>query len=68
MSSMIVKPPDDEHAYEQIEAAVMETSRGRWFLNEYARRNRHADYAREVLAALSPPNVACPMHVRKRNA
>lgn len=43
MSSMIVKPPDDEHAYEQIEAAVMETSRGRWFLNEYARRNRHAE-------------------------
>ncbi|KAB0266942.1 hypothetical protein [Microvirga brassicacearum] len=26
-----------------IEAAVMETSRGRWFLREYARRNRHAD-------------------------
>lgn len=43
MSSMIVKPPDDEHAYEQIEAAVMETSRGRWFLSEYARRNRHAE-------------------------
>lgn len=43
MSSMIVKPPDDEHAYEQIEAAVMETSRGRWFLAEYARRNRHAE-------------------------
>lgn len=43
MSSMIVKPPDDEHAYEQIEAAVMETARGRWFLSEFARRNRHAD-------------------------
>lgn len=43
MSSMIVRPPDDEHAYEQIEAAVMETSRGRWFLAEYARRNRHSD-------------------------
>lgn len=43
MSSMIVKPPDDELAYEQIEAAVMETSRGRWFLSEYARRNRHAE-------------------------
>ncbi|HUN13348.1 MAG TPA: hypothetical protein PLE50_13895, partial [Rhabdaerophilum sp.] len=40
---MIVKPPDDEHAYEQIEAAVMETSRGRWFLAEYARRHRHAE-------------------------
>jgi chemotaxis regulatin CheY-phosphate phosphatase CheZ len=43
MSSMIVKPPDDEQAYEQIEAAVMETSRGRWFLAEYARRNRHSE-------------------------
>lgn len=29
--------------YEAIEAAVMETARGRWFLMEYARRNRHAD-------------------------
>lgn len=47
MSSMIVKPPGDEHAdaraYEQIEAAVMETHRGRWFLSEYARRNRQSD-------------------------
>lgn len=43
MSSMIVQPPDHEHAYEQIEAAVMETARGRWFLQEYARRNRQAD-------------------------
>lgn len=29
--------------YTAIEAAVMETSRGRWFLAEYARRNRQAD-------------------------
>jgi hypothetical protein len=29
--------------YEAIAAAVMETSRGRWFLAEYSRRNRHAD-------------------------
>jgi len=29
--------------YEAIEAAVMETTRGRWFLAEYARRNRNAD-------------------------
>lgn len=47
MSSMIVKPPGDgnadAHAYEQIEAAVMETHRGRWFLSEYARRNRQSD-------------------------
>jgi chemotaxis regulatin CheY-phosphate phosphatase CheZ len=37
--------------YDAILAAVMETERGRWFLAEYARRNRHADTA-EVLAAL----------------
>jgi chemotaxis regulatin CheY-phosphate phosphatase CheZ len=43
MSSLIVKPSGDEHAYEMIEAAVMETSRGRWFLAEYARRHRHAE-------------------------
>ncbi len=29
--------------YESIHAAVMETVRGRWFLREYARRNRAAD-------------------------
>jgi chemotaxis regulatin CheY-phosphate phosphatase CheZ len=29
--------------YELIAAAVLETARGRWFLTEHARRNRHAD-------------------------
>jgi hypothetical protein len=29
--------------YDAIEAAVMETNRGRWFLSEFAHRNRHAD-------------------------
>jgi chemotaxis regulatin CheY-phosphate phosphatase CheZ len=29
--------------YESIEAAVMETARGRWFLAEFAQRNRTAD-------------------------
>src|SRR5205085_9695245 len=29
--------------YEAIEGAVMETARGRWFLAEFARRNRNAD-------------------------
>lgn len=29
--------------YEAIEAAVMETARGRWFLAQFARRNRNAD-------------------------
>lgn len=42
-------PVDD---YEEIEAAVMETSRGRAFLLEYARRLRAAETA-QVLAALA---------------
>ncbi|MGB7206815.1 MAG: hypothetical protein WBD37_15195, partial [Anderseniella sp.] len=29
--------------YEEIEEAVMETTRGRWFLTEFARRNKSAD-------------------------
>ncbi len=33
-------PPLDERDFEAIEAAVMETERGRWFLGEFARRNR----------------------------
>ena len=32
-----------EDDYAAIEAAVMETARGRWFLHEYAARNRQAD-------------------------
>lgn len=38
--------------YETIHAAVMETARGRWFLHEYARRNRHADTS-QILDALA---------------
>lgn len=37
--------------FEAIEAAVMETARGRWFLREYAKRNRNAD-TQVVLGAL----------------
>ena len=36
-------PPPSEADYDVIYAAVMESERGRRFLNEYARRNRHAD-------------------------
>ncbi len=35
--------PLRQEDYLAIEAAVMETARGRWFLSEYARRNRNAD-------------------------
>jgi hypothetical protein len=34
--------------YEAIEEAIMQNPRGRWFLNEYARRNRVADTDRLV--------------------
>lgn len=37
--------------FETIESAVVETARGRWFLKEYARRNRNAD-TKAILAAL----------------
>ena len=35
-------PPRPEH-YEAIEQALLESSQGRWFLAEFARRNRTAD-------------------------
>lgn len=41
-----------EQDYEAIEAAVMETERGRWFLREYAARNRVASTS-EILDVLS---------------
>jgi hypothetical protein len=53
-----------EEDYDAIREAFMETSRGRWFLGEYAKRNRNADthmvldaVARieETLAAQKPP-------------
>ncbi len=37
--------------FEQIEAAVQETERGRWFLREFSRRQRALDTA-ELLTAL----------------
>jgi len=43
--------PLRESDYEAIEAAVMETEKGRWFLAEYARRHRSAD-TDEVLGAI----------------
>lgn len=52
--------------YEAIEAAVLETERGRWFLQEYARRLRAAELQKltdivarlEVLIAAGPRPVA----------
>src|SRR5215831_689356 len=51
MANLPVPAPISEADYEAIEGAVMETVRGRWFLAEYARRNRHADTTM-LLAAL----------------
>lgn len=44
--------PPGEADYDAIREAFMETARGRWFLSEYARRNRNADTAM-VLDAVS---------------
>jgi hypothetical protein len=44
--------PLSETDYEAIEAAVMETSRGRWFMAEFAKRNRQADTL-QLLGAIS---------------
>lgn len=43
MSSQTSLTTLDTSAFEMIEEAVAETARGRWFLAEYARRNRNAD-------------------------
>src|SRR4030088_661884 len=41
-----------EQDYDAISEAFMETTRGRWFLGEYAKRNRNAD-TRMVLDAVA---------------
>jgi len=47
----LTKPNDiSENDYRAIEEAVMETARGRWFLAEYAKRNRVSDTTRVVEA------------------
>jgi hypothetical protein len=43
MSGTLATRDAIEADYEAIQLAVMETERGRWFLDEYARRNRQAD-------------------------
>lgn len=45
---MTATPPAEleDSDFETIEAAVLETARGRWFLREFARRARAADTAR----------------------
>ena len=50
--STIPPPPAVPGDYESICTALMQTERGRWFLEEYARRNRNAD-TRMVLDAVA---------------
>lgn len=56
-----------EDYYQEIEAAILETPRGRWFLREYARRNQGADTDRVLKAVnelrLSLASGAGPSHV-----
>jgi hypothetical protein len=50
----VIPPPQGITAadYEALEAAVMETERGRWFLAEFVRRRRAEDTAR-ILTAIN---------------
>jgi len=50
ISARAAKPSEED--YDAISQAFMETSRGRWFLGEYAKRNRNADTSM-VLAAVA---------------
>ena len=50
ISARAVAPGEEDYA--AISEAFMETSRGRWFLTEYAKRNRNAD-TRMVLDAVA---------------
>ncbi len=51
MTTPVTVTPLAIEDYDAIESAVMETQRGRWFLSEYARRNRNCDTDR-VLTSL----------------
>src|ERR1700682_4606526 len=50
ISARAAQPSEED--YDAISQAVMETSRARWFLGEYAKRNRNAD-TRMVLDAVA---------------
>jgi hypothetical protein len=52
-----------EEDYEAIREAFMETSRGRWFLGEYTKRNRNAD-TRMVLDAVARIEESLAAHIQ----
>ncbi|MCE7999914.1 MAG: protein phosphatase CheZ [Rhodobiaceae bacterium] len=49
---------DEQQEYDAILAAVMETPRGRWFIEEFTRRNRTADTDKLLSAIEAIGNVA----------
>lgn len=49
---------DEQREYDAILAAVMETPRGRWFIEEFTRRNRTADTEKLLSAIEAIGNVA----------
>ena len=51
MGDIVPKDEISEEDYQAIQEAVMETARGRWFLAEYAKRNRVAE-TNKVLDAI----------------
>src|SRR5258708_12851894 len=56
-----------EADYDAIREAFMETARGRWFLGEYAKRNRNADTTMVLdavprIEATIPPQKQPPPH------
>jgi hypothetical protein len=66
ISARAVQPGEEDYA--AISEAFMETSRGRWFLTEYAKRNRNAD-TRLVLDAVSAsPRSAGPPPSRSKTS
>ncbi len=63
--------PEYSDDFQQIEKAVLETKRGRWFLGEYARKNRVVE-SQKVLDAiksiedkLSPPKITTTPKLKK---
>ena len=56
MANLPVPAPLSDADYEAIEGAVMETARGRWFLAEFARRNRNADTTMLLNATITAAN------------
>ena len=66
----MIQPPTglNEVDFESIEAAVMETARGRWFLAEYARRCRAEDNARLVSAVDRLESAAAAARAQEANA